>query len=108
MKKKTILLGAALAALSFLAVKKHQQKTEQLWFTLEHILVNEELRMISGECTEGSYLGEMEVYPIDSVDLSFLENGMSIRVLGGPGMTLSLPPQLMNCTKIEILKQKAE
>ncbi len=108
MRKRTLILGALFAAASFFAIKKHHQKSDQLWFTLTNIEVNEELRRISGECTEGTYLGEMEVYLPQSIDLSELKDGMSVKVLGGPGMTLSLPAQLMNCTQIEILYEKAE
>lgn len=103
MKKRVVILSAALAALSFFAVKKHHQKTVQTWFTLENISINEELRFISGTCIDGPYLGEMEIYLPDSYDISTLKPGMNIKVLGGPGMTMSLPPQLMNCTKIEII-----
>ena len=46
----------------------------------------------------------MEVYLPDSCDLSCMKEGMDVKVLGGPGMSMSLPPQLMNCTKIEIIK----
>lgn len=101
MKKRLIILGAAAAALSFFAIKNHQ-KPKQQWFTLENIEVNHELHMISGTCTEGPYLGEMEVYLPESIDLSSVTDGMSAQVLGGPGMSLSLPPQLMNCTKLKI------
>ena len=102
MKKHTIVLGAALAAVSFFAIKKHNQKPKQLWFTLEDITYNEELHMISGNCIEGTYEGLMEVYLPEQLDSSFLQDGQTVKVLGGPGMTMSLPPQLMNCTKIEI------
>ena len=102
MKKRTVLLGAALAAVSFFAIKKHNQKPTQLWFTLEDITYNEELNMISGNCIEGTYEGLMEVYLPESMDVSNLQDGQTVKVLGGPGMTMSLPPQLMNCTKIEI------
>ena len=108
MKKKTVLLGAAIAAVSFFAIKNHYKKSEQLWFTLEKIEYNEELHMISGTCIEGTYLGEMEVYLPHHIDASSLQNGMTIKVLGGPGMTMSLPPQLMNCTKIEVINTDAQ
>ena len=108
MRKKALLLGALFAFASFFAIKKHQQKTTQLWFTLVNIQVNEELHMISGECIEGTYTGEMNVYLPESIELSTLKNGMSVKVLGGPGITLSLPAQLMNCTNIEILHERAE
>ncbi len=103
MRKRALILGVLLASASFFAIKKHHQKTAQLWFTLVNIEVNEELHMISGECIEGTYKGEMDVYLPESIVLSTLKDGMSVKVLGGPGMTLSLPAQLMNCTKIEIL-----
>lgn len=102
MKKKVVLLTAALAAVSFFAIKKHTKKTEQLWFTLQDIEYNEELHMISGECIEGTYHGLMEVYLPEDMDAASIKNGQTIKVLGGPGMTMSLPPQLMNCTKIQI------
>lgn len=102
MKKKVVLLTAVLAAVSFFTIKKHTKKPDQLWFTLKDIEFNEELHLISGECIEGTYLGHMEVYLPESMDVSSIENGQTIKVLGGPGMTMSLPPQLMNCTKIQI------
>ena len=102
MKKHTIVLGAALAAISFFAIKKHNQKPKQLWFTLEDITYNEELHMISGNCIKGTYEGLMEVYLPEQLDVSLLHDGQTVKVLGGPGMTMSLPPQLMKCTKIEI------
>ena len=102
MKKRTIILGAALAAVSFFAVKKHSQKPKQLWFTLKDIEYNEELNMISGQCIKGTYEGLMEVYLPEGMDVSNIKDGQTIEVLGGPGMTMSLPPQLMNCTKIRI------
>ena len=108
MKKRTVLLGAALAAGSFFAVKKHNQKPKQLWFTLENIDYNEELNMISGMCVEGTYEGLMEVYLPEGMDVSSLKDGQTVKVLGGPGMTMSLPPQLMHCTKIRIQNEKAE
>ncbi|MBR5290454.1 MAG: hypothetical protein IKU28_05625 [Erysipelotrichaceae bacterium] len=108
MKKRTVLLGAALAAVSFFAVKKHNQKPKQLWFTLENIDYNEELNMISGMCVEGTYEGLMEVYLPEGMDVSSLKDGQTVKVLGGPGMTMSLPPQLMHCTKIRIQNEKAE
>ena len=103
MRKQFIILGAAAAALSFFAIKNHH-KPKQQWFTLENIKVNHELHLIKGTCTKGAYLGEMEVYLPDSCDLSCMKEGMDVKVLGGPGMSMSLPPQLMNCTKIEIIK----
>ncbi|MBP3399005.1 MAG: hypothetical protein J6K75_04530 [Erysipelotrichaceae bacterium] len=108
MKKRTLLLGAALAAASFFAIKNNQKKSELLWFTLENITYNEELHMISGECTEGTYLGEMEVYLPNHIDATNLKDGLTVKVQGGPGMTMSLPPQLMNCTKIEIVNANAQ
>ncbi|MBR5207328.1 MAG: hypothetical protein IKV65_02385 [Erysipelotrichaceae bacterium] len=104
MKKRAIVLGAAIAAVSFFAIKKHNQKPKQLWFTLEDITYNEELHMISGNCIEGTYEGLMEVYLPENLDASQLQDGQTVKVLGGPGMTMSLPPQLMNCTKFEIQK----
>lgn len=108
MKKRTIILGAALAAVSFFAVKKHSQKPKQLWFTLKDIEYNEELNMISGQCIKGTYEGLMEVYLPEGMDVSNIKDGQTLEVLGGPGMTMSLPPQLMNCTKIRIQNEKAE
>lgn len=107
MKKKALILGAALAAISFFAIKNHK-KSQQNWLTLDQIEINEELHMIRGNCIEGAVLGEMEVYLSEHIDISHLKDGMRIRVLGGPGMTLSLPPQLMNCTKIEIISKNAQ
>ncbi len=76
---------------------------EQTWFTLENITYDAKERKISGNCIEGAYLGEMEIYLPDTTDAAGLKDGIKIRVLGGPGMTMSLPPQLMGVSKIEIL-----
>ena len=50
------------------------------------------------------YEGEIEVYLPDGIDTSKLKDGQNVQVLAGPGMTMSLPPQLMNCQEIKIIE----
>ena len=97
MKKKAILV-AALAALSIFAIKNHNKK-KQNWFTIENIDYNEELHMISGTCTEGPYLGEVEVYLPDFIQEK-LENGSTVQVQA-EAVTMSLPPQLIQVKKLK-------
>lgn len=75
----------------------------QEWYTLENITYDATENRITGTSST-IYVGEMVVYLPDSIDTSKLEDGQTVKVLGGPGMTMSLPPQLMNCTEIEIIK----
>ena len=77
---------------------------ETLWFTLEKVTYDRENRRIEGNCIEGTYLGEMVVYLPDRADDTELKDGLTVRVLGGPGMTMSLPPQLMGCERVEIIR----
>ena len=77
---------------------------DKLWFTLENITYDKSEKRLEGNCIEGTYPGEMVVYLPDEVDDTGLCSGITVRVLGGPGMTMSLPPQLMGCEKVEIVK----
>lgn len=105
MKHKKIIL--TIAALCFLGVAwfylDHIEENDQQWFTLENISYDESERIIEGNCTEGTYTGDMVIYLPDEVSDTNLKDGQTIKVQGGPGMTMSIPPQLMNCTKIEIV-----
>ena len=74
------------------------------WFLIENIEYDEIQRKISGNCIEGPYLGEVEIYLPPFTDASGLKDGVHIKALCGPGMTMSLPPQLMGCTKIVIIE----
>lgn len=74
------------------------------WFTLENITFDTEERKITGNSTE-IYEGEMEVYLPDDIDASSLQEGQTVKVYGGPGMTMSLPPQLMHVSKIKIVSE---
>jgi hypothetical protein len=77
---------------------------EKLWFTLENITYDKVTRRLEGSSTEGVYLGLMAAYLPDELDDSAVEEGLTVRILAGPGMTMSLPPQLMGVEKIEVLK----
>ena len=76
---------------------------EKVWYTIENITYDIELHKISGMCT-GPYLGEVEIYLPDFIDGSILVDGCNIKALCGPGMTMSLPPQIMGCEVIEIIE----
>lgn len=99
MKKKLLfsilLVGAALAYI-------HYEK-QFSWFTLENIQINVEERIIEGNCIEGNYLGEMVIIVPKTIDINQFEAGMTIKVKGGPAMTMSLPPQLISTKKIKIV-----
>ncbi len=75
---------------------------ERLWFTLEHITYDRDERRLEGNCVNGTYLGQMAVYIPEEVDDTPLTDGITVRVLAGPGMTMSLPPQLMRFERFEI------
>lgn len=105
MKRKLITGIIAICAfciVGYIGFKMNQ--TDQDWFTLQDITYDKELNKISGNSITEPYLGEMEVYLPDDMDTSQLKDGQTVEVLGGPGMTMSLPPQLMNCTKIKIVE----
>lgn len=85
--------------------------TKKSWFTLKNITYDRENRRLEGTCVAGTYLGEMIVYLPKKVDDTKLcdgtaADGMTVRVLGGPGMTMSLPPQLMGCKKVKVMEQE--
>lgn len=107
MKKKriiifTIILIIALAGF-FILKPKPETTTDQEWYTIENITFNQENNKISG-ISISSYKGEVEVYLPDDIDTSKLKDGQNVQVLAGPGMTMSLPPQLMNCQEIKIIE----
>ncbi len=77
---------------------------EKLWFTLENITYDREERRLEGTCIEGTYLGLMAVYLPPEADDTALEEGITVRVLAGPGMTMSLPPQLMRFERFELVE----
>ena len=77
---------------------------EKLWFTLENITYDKPTRRLEGNSTDGVYLGLMAAYLPEEIDDSALTQGITVRILAGPGMTMSLPPQLMGVTMIEVLK----
>lgn len=97
---KKILLGTFIlgAALGIIITKQNKQYP---WFTLKNIQIDTENRQIIGDCIEGPYLGELIIPVSDTFDLSTLVEGMTIKVQGGPAMTMSLPPHLMNIKKIK-------
>ena len=77
---------------------------EKVWYIIENITYDKELHKISGMCTDSPYLGEVEIYLPDFIDGSILVDGCNIKALCGPGMTMSLPPQIMGCEAIEIIE----
>lgn len=106
MKKKriiifTIILIIALAG--FFILKPKPETPDQEWYTIENITFDQENNKISG-ISISSYKGEVEVYLPDDIDTSKLKDGQNVKVLAGPGMTMSLPPQLMNCQEIKIIE----
>lgn len=103
MKKRFILSMCLLIPCLILGMITYQEPSDKRWFTLENITYDKELNMIEGYCTDDIYTGDMQVYLPDSINTSQLKNNQTVQVYGGPGMTMSIPPQLMNCTKIEIL-----
>ncbi len=72
-----------------------------MWFVFQNITYDAEERCLTGNCLTGPYLGEMEAYVPDDVVLPPLCEGDTVRILGGPGMTMSIPPQLMGVCKVE-------
>lgn len=73
-------------------------------FIIENITYDQNLRKISGNCIKGPYLGEVEIYLPPFVSDDNLQDSITIAAYCGPGMTMSLPPQLMGCTKIEVVE----
>lgn len=108
MKKKLILFISFIAIICGILFILHKKNTpsipNQEWYEIQDITFDQKDRKISGTCIT-HYKGEIEVYLPDTIDTSSLKNGQDIKALAGPGMTMSLPPQLMNCTKIEILDE---
>lgn len=107
MKKSLLaIVGVAIIAAGGYAVYEMNKPkvTGQEWFRLENITYDKDANKISGNNVKGAYLGEMEAYLPDTIDTSKLEDGQTIEVLGGPGMTMSIPPQLMGVTEIKIVE----
>lgn len=104
MKKKLLLVFLIL--ILFCAGFLFIRQKEKQWFTLENIRYDSTSRTLSGECVEGSYLGEMIVVLPFFVSDAKLEDGQTVRVKGGPAMTMSLPPQLTGVSRLEILSDK--
>lgn len=77
-------------------------------FIIENITYDHELHKISGNCIEGPYLGEVEIYLPPFVSDDNLQDSITIAAYCGPGMTMSLPPQLMGCIKIEVVEDMFE
>lgn len=103
MKKRFILSICILIPCLILGIMTYQEPNDKRWFTLENIIYDTELNMIEGYCIDKVYTGDMQVYLPDNMDTSHIKNHQTIQVYGGPGMTMSIPAQLMNCTKIKIL-----
>lgn len=107
MKKKRIIIFAIIliiATTGFFYLKPKPETTiDQEWYTIENITFDQENNKISGTSTS-PYEGEIEVYLPDGIDTSKLKDGQNVQVLAGPGMTMSLPPQLMNCQEIKIIE----
>lgn len=99
--KKKIYLSILLVGISLAYIGYEKQFS---WFTLENIQINAEERRIEGNCIDGNYSGEMVIIVPKSININQFENGMTIKVKGGPAMTMSLPPQLMSTKKIKIIK----
>lgn len=76
---------------------------EKMWYTIEDITYDKELHKISGMCVDGPYIGEVEIYLPNFIDGSILVDGCDVKALCGPGMTMSLPPQIMGCEAVEII-----
>lgn len=107
MKKKQIIISTIILIIViagfFILKPKDKTIADQEWFTIENITFDQENNKISGTSTY-PYEGEIEVYLPDTIDTSKLKNGLDVQVLAGPGMTMSLPPQLMNCQEIKIIE----
>ena len=74
------------------------------WFLIDNIVYDQIANKISGKCIYGPYYGEVEIYLQPFICTKKLQSGLTIRALCGPGMTMSLPPQLMGCEQIQIIK----
>lgn len=107
MKKKQIIIITIIliivAAGFFILKPKPETAADQKWYTIENITFDQENKKISGT-SKSPYEGEIEVYLPDTIDTSKLKDGQNVQVLAGPGMTMSLPPQLMNCQEIKIIE----
>lgn len=76
---------------------------QKQYFTITSIIYDRELHKISGMCIDGPYIGEVEIYLPEYIDGNILKEASCVKALCGPGMTMSLPPQLMGCEAIEII-----
>lgn len=84
-----------------------EESTSQSWYTIENIVIGQENgdAYLQGNCEDGPYIGEVVVFFSDDLSPEGMQDGDTVRVLAGPGMTRSLPAQLMGCSKIEIIKE---
>lgn len=73
-------------------------------YTIEDIQHSKTKNMIKGNSIEGPVMGEVELYLPDGYNYKNLKNGITIIAYCDDTVTMSLPPQLMECTDLEILK----
>lgn len=102
MKIKQVFFAVGIFSIIGLTGCSSKEETKQVWYTLEDIKVDVSENRIEGTAVEG-FEGDLVVVLPDEESIDFLKNGQTVRVKGSEGFTMSVPPQLVECTDIEVV-----